>query len=89
MVHTEVVLQGDGCKGLRSGLDLDPLLSLDSLVQTVRVATAIHETTSLLIDDHHLIVYHHILIITLEEGVSLKELIDRVDTLALNRIVGD
>ena len=89
MVHTEVVLQGNGRKGLRSSLDLDALLSLDSLVQTVRVATTIHKTTSLLIDDHHLIVHHHILVITLEESVSLKELIDRVDTLALDRIVGD
>ena len=41
VVHTEVVLQRDGGEGLGSSLDVDALLSFDSLVQAIGVAAAV------------------------------------------------
>ena len=87
MVHAEVVLQGDGGEGLCSGLDMDTLLGFDRLVQAIRIATSIHDTTRLLVDDHDLIVHDDILVILFEERIGLEELIDRVYTFALDGVV--
>ena len=87
MVHAEVVLQRDGRKGLGRSLDVHTLLGFDRLVEAVRVATSIHDTTCLLIDDHDLTLHDDVLVILLEEGVGLEELIDGVDTFALDSVV--
>ena len=87
VVHTEVVLQGDGSEGLGSSLDVDALLSFDSLVQAIGVAATVHDTTRLLVDDHDLVVHDDILVILLEEGIGLEELVHGVYALALDSIV--
>ena len=72
MVHAEVVLQSDGSKGLRSSLDLDVLLSLNSLVQAVRPAATFHDTTCLLVDNLYLAINDHILVVLVEHAVGLE-----------------
>ena len=72
VIHTEVVLKGDGSEGLRRILHLNILLSLDSLVQPIRIATALHNTTCLLVDNLNFVIYKHILNLLLEHKVCLK-----------------
>ena len=89
VVHTEVVLQRYGCEGLRGGLDLDTLLGLDGLMQAVRIAAPVEDTSRLLVDDLHLVVHDHILHVALEHRVGLEQLVDRMHTLRLDRVVVD
>ena len=88
VVHAEVVLKGDGGEGLGGGFHLHVLLGLNGLVQTVAPAAAFHDTARLLVDNLHLIVYHHILVVLVEHGVGLEQLLQSVHTLALYGIVG-
>ena len=75
MVHTEIVLQGDGGKGLRGSLDLHVLLGLDSLMQSVAPAASLHDTSRLLVDNLHLAVDDHVLIVLVEHAVGLEQLL--------------
>ena len=87
MIHTEVVLQGDGSECLCGSFYLHVLLCLHSLVQSVAPTTTFHNTTRLLIHDLYLAVNHHILIILIEHAVSLQQLLQGMYTLALNGVV--
>ena len=87
VIHTEVVLQSNRCKGLRSSFHFHTFLGFDSLVQSVRVAATFHDTTCLLVYDLHLSVDHYIFIIFLEHGVSLQQLVDGVYTFRFDGIV--
>ncbi len=72
LVHTEVVLQCDGGKGLCGPLHFHILFRLHRLVQAVRPATPFHHTAGLLIDNLHLVVVDDIIHVLFEEGVCLK-----------------
>ena len=87
VVHTEVVLKSDGCEGLGSSLHLYMLLSFNSLVQAIAPAATFHDTTSLLVNDLHLTVHDYILVVLIKHGVSLQQLLQGVNTLALYAIV--
>ena len=87
MVHTEVVLECDRGEGLRGGFHLDAFLGLDGLMEPVGIAAALHDTARLLVDDLHLPVDHDVLVVFLEEGVGLQQLVDRMHTLALDGVV--
>ena len=76
VIHTEVVLQGNGSIGLSSILHLYMLLSLDSLVETIAPTASFHDTSSLLIDNLHLSVHYDVLVITIEHRVCLEQLLD-------------
>ena len=89
VVHAEVVLQGDRGEGLRRRLDLHVLLGLDGLMQTVRIAASVENTSRLLVHDLHLVVHDHILHVLLEHGVGLQQLVHRVYALRLDRVVVD
>jgi hypothetical protein len=56
LVHAEVVLEGDGRRGLVLLLDVDVLLGLDGLVQAVGPAASRHLAAGVLVDDDHLAV---------------------------------
>ena len=87
-VHTEVVLQGDGCKCLCGSLNLNTLLGLNSLVQTVRVAAALHNTASLFIHNLNLAVtVYNVLVILLKESVGFKQLVYSMYTLRFYSVV--
>ena len=87
MIHTEVVLQGDGGKGLSGSLYLHMLLGLYSLVQTVAPTTTFHDTARLLIHNLHLTVDHHILVILIKHTVGLQQLLQGVYALTLDGIM--
>ena len=87
VVHTEVVLECDGSEGLCCSLYLYMLLSLYSLVQAIAPAATLHDTTCLLIHDLHLTVHDYILVVLIKHGVSLQELLQGVNTLALYAVV--
>ena len=83
MVHTEVVLKGDGCKCLCCSLNLYILLCLDRLVKTITPTTSLHDTSCLLINDLDLAVLDDVIDLTIKHCVCLKELSDCVYTLRL------
>ena len=90
MVHTEVVLQGDGSEGLCSSLHFHTLLGLDSLMQAIAIAAAFHDTAGLLVHNLHLtLLGHDVLGILFEHRIGLEQLVDGVYTLALHGIVGE
>ena len=87
MIHTEVVLQSDRCECLRCGFYFHTFFRFDSLVQSVRVAAAFHDTSGLLVYNLHLSVDHNIFVIFLEHGVSLQQLVDGVYALRFDGVV--
>ena len=87
VVHTEVVLEGDGGEGLCGGFHLHVLLGFDGLVQTVAPAAAFHDTARLLIDNLDLSVHHHVFFVDAEHRVSLEQCENRMYALALDGIV--
>ena len=89
VVHTEIVLQGDGCESLGGTFHLHVLLRLHRLVQTIRPAAALHNTAGLLIDNLHFSAVDDIIDIFLEEGVGFEQLVHGVYALGLHRIVGE
>ena len=87
MVHTEVVLKGDGSKGLSSRFHLYMLFGFYSLMESVTPSSSLHDTSCLLIHNLHLTVDYHIFVIFVEHGISLEELLQGMYTLALYGIV--
>ena len=87
VVHAEVVLQGDGSVSLCGILHLDVLFGLHCLVQTVAPASALHDTASLLIYNLHLAVLDDVVVVEVEHGVSLEQLLNGMYALALDGVV--
>ena len=75
-VKSEVVLEGDGRKGLVLTLNIDMLLGLYRLMQTLAVAAAKHDTAGKLVNDEYLAVFDDIVDITLHYAVGTQRLID-------------
>ena len=87
MIHTEIVLEGDGCKCLCGSLNTHVLLGFYGLVQSVAPAAAFHDTSSLLVNNLHLAVHDNILVVLVEHRVCLEELLQGVYALTLYAIV--
>ena len=88
VVHPEVVLDRDRGEGLGLALDLHLLLGLHRLVQPVGPAAAGHDAAGELVDDQHLAVLHQVVHFLLVQGVGLQQLVDDVELLALERVLG-
>ena len=87
MIHAEVVLKGDRGECLGGSLDLDALLGLDGLMESVAVTAPFHDTAGLLVDNLNLVVVDDILDVFLEERIGFEQLSDCVDSLGLDGIV--
>ena len=87
VIHTEVVLQGDGSKSLCGSFYLHALLGFHSLMKSITPATSLHDTTCLLIHNLHLTINHHIVVILHEHRVSLQQLLHGVHTFRLHSII--
>ena len=87
VIHAEIVLQGNGGIGLCGILHLYMLFGFHSLMQAVAPSSAFHDTASLLIHYLHLSILNDIVIIEVEHGVSLEELLDGVHTFTLDGVV--
>ena len=75
-VQTEVVLERDGRQCLVLTLNLDMLLGLNRLMQTVRVTASEHQTAGELVDDNNLVIADDIVDILLHDAVCADRLID-------------
>ena len=78
LIHTEIVLEGDGGHSAVFFLDFHTLFGLDSLVQTVGEAASRHNTSRKGIDDENLVILDHVVDIPLHNAVGTKCLIDMV-----------
>jgi hypothetical protein len=77
-IHAEVVLEGDRRHRLVFGLDLDPFLGLDRLVQAVRPAAPVHHAAGELVDDDDLLVLDDVVGVALEHDVRAQRLVEVV-----------
>ncbi len=84
MIHSEIVLKGDGGESLGGILHLHVLLGLHRLMQSVAPAPALHDSAGLLVHDLHLAVHYDVVHILLEHGIGLEQLDHRVHPLALD-----
>ncbi len=83
VIHAEVVLQGDGGKGLCGSLYLHVLFRFHSLMQSVAPSAAFHYTSGLFVYDFHFSVDNDIFVVFIEHGVCFQQLLQRVHTFAL------
>ena len=83
MVHPEIVLQGNGGKGLGCSFNLDILLCFHRLMQSVTPPTSFHHTAGLLVNNFDLAVHYDVVDVLLKHRVCLQQLIDGVNALAL------
>ncbi len=88
MIHTEIVLQSDCSKCLRSGFNLHAFLGFYRLMQSVTPTASFHDTSGLLVNNLHLTVHNDIVGILFEHRISLQQLVDGVYTFCFNSIVG-
>ena len=86
-IHTEVVLEGDGCQRAALPLHLHMLLSLDGLMQTLAITAAHHQAARELVHDDHLTVLHHVVHVALHQRVGAQGAMDMVVQLAVIRVV--
>ena len=75
VVKSEIVLEGYRREGLVLALDVDVLLGLDGLVQSLAVAAAEHDAAGELIDDEHLAVLDDVVDIPLHDAVGAQSLV--------------
>ena len=62
---------------------------LDSLMQAVAPLTSLHDTSCLLVHNLHLAVHYDILVVLVEHGVCLEQLLQGVNALALHAVVAE
>ncbi len=74
LVHSEVVLDGDGGQGLGFGPDQYPFLGLDGLMETIAVSPSKHETAGEFIDDDHFPVLDDVVHVPLHQVSGLQGL---------------
>jgi len=87
LIHAEIVLEGDGGQGLVLVFDLDVLLGLQGLMQTLGVTPSRHEPPGELVHDEHLTILDHIVHVTRKEGMRPQRLVEVVDGLELGGLV--
>lgn len=78
VVQTEEILERDGGERLVFACDLDALLGLDGLMQTLVIAAAVHEAAGKFVDDDDLAVLDDVVNVALHEAPCLHGLIDVV-----------
>ena len=89
VVHPEVVLDGDGGQSLGLPPDLHPFLGLHGLVQAITPAPPGHLATRELVhDDDGSFFPDDVLLVLVEEGIGLQELMDDMHLLALGGVRG-
>jgi len=86
-VHAEIILERNGGQRLVLLFDLDLLLGLQRLMQSVAVTSARHHPSGKLIDNNHLTVFHQIIHVALKQRVGAERLIDMVNDFNVARFV--
>ena len=78
VVESEVVLEGYRCESLALVLDIYALFCFDSLVETLIVASAEHDTSGELVNYEHLTVLYDVVDIAAHDAYRLYRLVDVV-----------
>src|ERR1039458_4326857 len=84
LVHSEIVLEGDGGDGLVFALDLDALLGFHGLVQTIAPAAAGHQPAGEFVHDDDFVLagvvvaLDHVVAVAQVKGMRLDGLLDMV-----------
>ena len=84
---TEVVLEGDGGERLVFALDLDLLLGLHRLMQTVAPPASRHEAAGELVHDDHLAVLDHVLDVQVVQVVRAQCLLNVMKQRHVDRVI--
>ena len=87
IIHTEVILQGNAGQRLALITHNNIFLGLDSLVQTVAVTAALHQTAGKFINNDDLVILYHIIAVFFEQMLSLQSLLYAVVKLGVDVIV--
>ena len=72
LVHTEIVLERNGGKGLVFLLNLHAFLGLDGLMQTVGPTATGHEASRKLVHNDNLAVLNHVVLVAMEKRMGAK-----------------
>ena len=83
VVHTEVVLEGDGCQGLAFTFYFYAFFSFDCLVQAFGEATTKHQTTSEFVNNNNLAIFNNVVTVTVHQSFSFQsthQLVGEVNT---------
>ena len=72
LVHTEVVLEGDGSQSLAFALHLYAFLSFNCLVQALREAATKHQAAGEFINDDNLAILNHVIAVAVHQSFSLQ-----------------
>ena len=78
-IHPEIILKGDRRQGLIFLLDLDPLLRLEGLMETIAVTPSRHDPAGKFIHDDDLSLLDEVVDIPFEEGVGAKGLVNMME----------
>ena len=88
VVHTEIVLKGDGCECLGRAFHFHVLFGFYRLVQSVGPAAAFHDTAGLFVHNLHLAAVDDIIHIFLKQRVGFQQLVNGMHAFALDAVVG-
>ena len=87
VIHSEIILEGNGSQSLAFSLNFQPFLGFDGLMKSVGIAAAIHETTGKFINNDHFTVFNYIVLIPLHHGLSTEGLNEKMVQLQIFRII--
>ena len=87
MVHTEVVLQRNGCKSLGGSFYFHTFFCFDGLMESVGITASFHDTSCLFVYNLNLSVYHNIFIVLFEHGICFQQLVDGMYAFRFDRVV--
>jgi len=86
-IHAEIVLEGDGGKGLVFLFDLDIFLGFQRLMQAVAVTPSLHGATGELINNDDLVVADDIVDILFKEDMRLQRLVEVMQLFDIDRVI--
>ena len=72
VVHTEVVLESDGCQSLAFTFYFYAFLSFDCLVQTFGETTTKHQTTGEFVNDDNLTIFNYVVTVTMHQSFCFQ-----------------
>ena len=87
MVHTEIILERNGCKRLSSSFHFYPFFCLYGLVKPVGITASFHNTSGLFINNLYFIIDNDIFRIPFEKCISFQQLINRMYPLGFYSII--
>ena len=87
MIHTEIVLEGDGGKGAVLSCDGNALFRLNGLVQTVVIAAPKHKAAGKFVDYYDLAVFYNVVNIPFHNAVGFYRLVYVVEQSHIVRVV--